>query len=40
MRTCNVWVGERLRRAGLPFGNWTPTPQAVRLSLWWNGLAG
>lgn len=40
MRTCNVWVGERLRRAGLPFGIWTPTPQAVRLSLWWNGLAG
>ncbi len=40
MRTCNVWVGERLRAAGLPFGVWTPTPQAVRLSLWWNGLAG
>jgi uncharacterized protein (TIGR02117 family) len=40
MRTCNVWVGERLRAAGLRLGAWTPTPQAVRLSLWWNGLAG
>lgn len=39
-RTCNVGVGERLRAAGLPFGAWTPTPQSVRLSLWWNGLAG
>ena len=32
-RTCNVWVGEMLRAAGLRFGLWTPTPQAVRLSL-------
>ncbi|UWQ18470.1 DUF2459 domain-containing protein [Jannaschia sp. M317] len=30
-RTCNVWVGEMLRAAGLRFGRWTPTPQAVRL---------
>jgi uncharacterized protein (TIGR02117 family) len=34
-RTCNVWIGELLRRAGLRFGIWTPTPQAVELSLAW-----
>jgi uncharacterized protein (TIGR02117 family) len=33
-RTCNVWVGEVLRDAGVAWGLWTPTPQAVRLSLW------
>ncbi len=33
-RTCNVWVGEVLRAAGVAFGRWTPTPQSVRLSLW------
>ncbi len=33
-RTCNVWVSEVLRAAGLRFGIWTPTPYAVRLSLW------
>ncbi|WP_175484897.1 TIGR02117 family protein [Jannaschia pohangensis] len=33
LRTCNVWVGEMLRAAGLRFGSWTPTPQAVRLAL-------
>jgi uncharacterized protein (TIGR02117 family) len=32
-RTCNVWVGRMLRQAGLRFGLWTPTPQAVSLSL-------
>ncbi|KAJ54663.1 hypothetical protein ACMU_16235 [Actibacterium mucosum KCTC 23349] len=32
-RTCNVWVGDMLRATGLRFGVWTPTPQAVRLSL-------
>lgn len=37
-RTCNVWVGEKLRAAGVPFGWWTPTPYAVRLSLWRFGL--
>lgn len=36
-RTCNVWVGQQLRAAGLRFGLWTPTPQAVALSLWLNG---
>lgn len=35
--TCNDWIGARLRDAGLPFGAWTPTTQAVALSLWWHG---
>lgn len=35
-RTCNVWLGETLRAAGIPFGIWTPTTQSVNLSLWWN----
>ncbi|WP_165352748.1 TIGR02117 family protein [Loktanella sp. IMCC34160] len=35
-RTCNVWVGEKLRQAGVAFGRWTPTPYSVRLSLWWH----
>ncbi len=39
VRTCNVWVGEKLRAAGLRFGRWTPTTFAVRLSLWRFGLA-
>jgi uncharacterized protein (TIGR02117 family) len=34
LRTCNVWVGQVLRDAGVSWGIWTPTPQAVRLSLW------
>ncbi len=38
LRTCNVWVGDKLSAAGLDFGLWTPTPFAVTLSLWWNGL--
>jgi uncharacterized protein (TIGR02117 family) len=33
-RTCNVWMSETLRAAGIPFGIWTPTPYAMRLSLW------
>ena len=33
--TCNAWAGETLRAAGIPFGLWTPTPQALSLSLWW-----
>ena len=33
--TCNAWVGETLRAAGIPFGIWTPTPQSVTLSAWW-----
>ncbi len=35
LHTCNVWVGETLRAAGIPFGAWTPTPQSVTLSAWW-----
>lgn len=35
-RTCNTWIGRGLRNAGHPFGRWTPTPHAVRISLWWN----
>ena len=33
--TCNTWVGRMLREAGQPFGAWTPTPYAVRLSARW-----
>ena len=33
---CNAWVGEVLRAAGVPFGIWTPTPQAVKLALDWH----
>lgn len=34
LRTCNVWVGDVLTAAGIPFGRWTPTPYAMSLSLW------
>lgn len=33
LHTCNAWIGETLRAAGLRFGIWTPTPQSVALSL-------
>lgn len=36
LHPCNDWVGEQLRAAGLRFGLWTPTPQAVTLALWWH----
>lgn len=36
LRTCNVWLGETLRAAGLPFGLWTPTTTSVNLALWWH----
>ena len=36
LHPCNAWVGEVLRAAGVPFGLWTPTPQAVELSLRWH----
>ena len=32
-RTCNVWVSDTLRQAGIAMGIWTPTPYAVTLSL-------
>ncbi len=35
--TCNAWVGDSLRAAGVPAGRWTPTPQALRLALWLHG---
>lgn len=35
LHPCNAWIGETLRAAGVPFGIWTPTPQAVELSLNW-----
>ncbi len=38
--TCNTWVGQRLRDAGVPMGIWTPTPQSVDLSLWRLGAGG
>ncbi|WP_341861041.1 TIGR02117 family protein [Gymnodinialimonas sp. 57CJ19] len=38
LRTCNTWVGRVLRGAGVPMGAWTPTPYAVRLSLWRAGV--
>lgn len=37
--TCNVWLGEMLRAANLPFGRWTPFPQSIRRSLAQTGLA-
>ena len=33
-RTCNVWVGEMVRAAGLRFGRWTPLPYSISLSHW------
>jgi uncharacterized protein (TIGR02117 family) len=33
LRTCNVWLGETLRAAGIPFGLWTPANWSVSLSL-------
>ncbi|WP_168193094.1 TIGR02117 family protein [Rhodophyticola sp. CCM32] len=36
-RTCNTWITDMLRAAGMPAGIWTPTPYSVRLSLWWYG---
>lgn len=35
LNTCNAWVGRMLREAGLKFGLWTPTPQAVAFSARW-----
>lgn len=36
LRTCNVWLGETLRAAGIPFGLWTPANWSVSLSLDWH----
>jgi uncharacterized protein (TIGR02117 family) len=35
LKTCNVWVSQILRRAGVKMGIWTPTPYAITLSAWW-----
>lgn len=32
LRTCNAWVGDALRHAGVRIGAWTPFPATV---LWW-----
>ena len=32
--TCNVWIGQTLRAAGVRFGAWTPLPQTVRMAHW------
>lgn len=37
-KTCNVWLGQQLREAGVPFGIWTPAPHSVRISKWWFGV--
>jgi uncharacterized protein (TIGR02117 family) len=39
LRSCNVWVGEGLRKAGLPVGLWTPLAQSLMWSLGWNAPA-
>jgi uncharacterized protein (TIGR02117 family) len=36
LRTCNVWLGETFRAAGIPFGLWTPANWSVTLSLNWH----
>lgn len=33
LRTCNVWLGQTLRAAGIPFGLWTPANWSVSLAL-------
>lgn len=33
LRSCNVWTGEGLRKAGLPLGLWTPLVQSLMWSL-------
>lgn len=32
-RTCNVWLGQTFRAAGIPFGLWTPANWSVRIAL-------
>jgi len=38
LRTCNTWVSDMLRQAGVRAGIWTPTPYSVRLALWRAGV--
>lgn len=35
LTTCNVWIGQMLRQAGVSFGIWTPLPQSVAFSARW-----
>ncbi len=35
-RTCNVWLGQTFRAAGIPFGLWTPANWSVNLALDWH----
>ncbi len=37
IKTCNIWIANGLAAAGVKIGRWTPTPQSLRLSLWWFG---
>lgn len=37
IKTCNIWIANGLATAGVKIGRWTPTPQSLRLSLWWFG---
>jgi uncharacterized protein (TIGR02117 family) len=37
LHSCNAWTGEVLRAAGIRFGLWTPTTQAVKFGLWLHG---
>lgn len=36
LNTCNVWLGQTFRAAGIPFGLWTPANWSVTLSLNWH----
>lgn len=36
LRTCNVWLGEVLNGAGVPYGLWTPATWSVTLALDWH----
>ena len=42
LRTCNVWLGQTLRAAGIPFGLWTPATWSVTMAMDWHlsGQAG
>lgn len=35
-RTCNAWLGQTFRTAGIPFGLWTPANWSVNLALDWH----
>jgi uncharacterized protein (TIGR02117 family) len=35
-QTCNTWVAQALYAANVPFGQWTPTPFAIKLAYRWH----